>query len=52
MAQFNIQDYDRYIVSFSGGKKFTAPFFYLFYTAKFGKILRWVLLEAMTHIYL
>ena len=29
MAQFNIQDYDRYIVSFSGGKDSTATFLYL-----------------------
>lgn len=28
MAQFNIQDYDRYIVSFSGGKDSTATFLY------------------------
>lgn len=29
MAQFDIQDYDRYIVSFSGGKDSTATFLYL-----------------------
>ena len=29
MTQFNIQDYDRYIVSFSGGKDSTATFLYL-----------------------
>lgn len=29
MTKFNIQDYDRYIVSFSDGKDFTATFLYL-----------------------